>query len=201
MKNPNKVQTDRFHYSILMEAVTHEFFGVHKKPSGMAISFGSAKHVKVAYLSMVRKIENRVRNVITTDEPLQRLLLEDLEMLRTNITKISEQNNNDLEIIANLFFFISHFLGWAYIDGKFHRTPIFYQSEEEQEEALRKSPPARGLPKGLVEAYYRRRIIDQLTAKGLSHSKIALAMRLSETAIKHLAKATYIDELYEKFQS
>ena len=201
MKNPNKVQTVRFHYSILMEAVTHEFFGVHKRPSGMATSFRSAKYVKGTYLSIVRKIEKRIRNVITTDEPLLRLLLEDLEMLKTDVAKISERNNNDLEIIANLFFFIAHLLGWAYLDGNFHRTPLFYQSEEEQEEALRSSPPVRMLPKGLAEAYYRRRIIEQLIAEGLPHSKIALVMRLSETAIKHLAKATYIDEMYEKFQS
>jgi hypothetical protein len=180
-----------------MEITTHEFYGEKKRPHGMASAFGNATYVKKTYCGLLRKIEKRIRQIVTADEPLKMLLLKDLEILDREAKSISKNNNNDLEIIAGLFRVVAHILGWDHLDGNFHRTVIFYQTKEQEKESLRNVSQLNLEPAGLFEAYHKRRIITRLRSEGLSYAQVALVLDMSETSVKQLEKAGHIDQIYK----
>lgn len=195
-KNKN-IQSERFHYSPLMEITEWAFFGEGRRPSGMASAFQNYTYVKKSYRSLIKRIKKRIDEIVTNDEPLKQTLYTDLKFLDDETKKISPKINNDLEIIAHLFRLISHLLGWDYFDGKYHRMVIYHQTKDQQIESLRKFAGLR-FPEGLFEAYYKRKIIKDLYSEGLSYSKIALILGLTETNVKQLEQAEHIDEMYNK---
>jgi hypothetical protein len=191
------MRKDRFHYCLPMEVVEWEFFGVDKRPSGMASAFSNPAYFKKRCKSFLNKIRRRVNEVVTNDETLRLMLIGDIDRLNKEFGQISGKNNNDIEIIAEFFIFVAHLLGWAHIDGRFYRTPIYYQSEKQREEDLNKSAQL-NLPFGLYEAYKRRQIVKQLLSEGNSHSAVALIMGITASNVKSLENAQHIDEMYQK---
>ena len=89
----------------------------------------------------------RINDVVTNDILLNELLLGDLKVLKEKVKNISKKNFNEIDIIADLFRIIGHLLGWDCLDGKFYRTPIFYQSKEKHPKLPQQSqPPERHTP-------------------------------------------------------
>jgi hypothetical protein len=189
--------TRRFHDSFWMEATDWEFFGEQNRPKGYSIAFNNYKNFKKRCIAFIKKIRKRINDVVTNDILLNELLLGDLKVLEEKVKNISEKNFNEIDIIADLFRIIGHFLGWDCLDGKFYRTPVFYQSKE-QEINIYNNRIKNKKPVGLLEGYYRHKIIKQLLADGKSYEKIALIFNISIKSVKSYEKASYLIELYEK---
>ena len=169
------MQKDRFHYSLLMEAVQYEFFGVKNSSSGMASAFSNPPYLKKRCKAFLIKIKRRIENTVTNDETLRLLLLNDIDRLDREFGQVSPKNNNDQEIIAYFFRFVAHLLGWAHMDGKFYRTLIFHQTEEQREADLNKSDDP-NLKVGFYEVYKRRQLVKQLLDEGNSYAAVARIM-------------------------
>lgn len=133
---------------------------------------------------------------MTNDIPLNELLLGELKVLEEEVKNISEKNFNEIDIIADLFRIIAHLLGWDCLDGKFYRTPIFYQSKEQEIDLYNYRINKK--PLGLVEAYHRHTIIKQLLNSGISYEEIALIFNISIRSVKSYEKASHLEEHYEK---
>ena len=97
---------------------------------------------------------------------------------------------------SDLFRIIAHLLGWDCLDGKFYRTPIFYQSKEQEIDLYNNRMNKK--PVGLSEAYHRHTIIKQLLDKGLSYEEIALIFNITIRSVKSYKEASYLEEHYEK---
>jgi len=188
--------TKRFHDSFNMEATDWEFFGEQNRPKGYASAFNNCKNFKKRCMAFIKKIRRRVNNIVTNDVPLNELLLEDLKGIEEEVKNISNKNFNEIDIIAKLFRIIAHLLGWDCLDGKFYRTPIFYQSKEQEIDLYNSRMNKK--PVGLVEAYHRHTIIKQLLNSGISHEEIALIFNISIRSVKSYEKASYLEEHYEK---
>lgn len=191
------MEKERFHYCLPMEVIEWEFFGQKKCSSGMASAFSNPAYLKKRCKAFLKKIRKRVDDIVTNDETLRLLLINDINRLDKEFGRISSKNNNDIEIFADFFKFIAHLLGWAHADGNFYRTPIYYQTEKQREEDLNKSAQL-NLPYGLYEAYKRRQIIKQLRSEDNSYSAIALIMNLTVSNVKSLENAQHLDEMYQE---
>ena len=188
--------TKRFHDSFAMEATDWEFFGIQNRPSGSSSGFNNYKYFKQRCRAFIAKIRKRINDVMTNDIPLIELLLGDLKVLEDKVKNISEKNFNEIDIIADLFRIIAHLLGWDCLDGKFYRTPIFYQSKEQEIDLYNYRINKK--PLGLVEAYYRHTFIKQLLNSGISYEEIALIFNISIRSVKSYEKASHLVEHYEK---
>lgn len=179
-----------------MEATDWEFFGEQNRPKGYSIAFNDYKNFKKRCRAFIKKIKMRINDVVTNDILLNELLLGDLKVLEEKVKNISKKNFNEIDIIADLFRIIGHLLGWDCLDGKFYRTPIFYQSKEQEINLYNNRINKK--PVGLLEAYYRHKIIKQLFADGKSYEGIALIFNISIKSVKSYEKASYLIESYEK---
>ena len=154
MKNVIK---KRFHDSFAMEVTDWEFSGEQNRPKGYASAFNNCNNFKKRCLAFIKTIRRRINNIVTNDIPLNELLLGDLKVLEEEVKSTSDKNFNEIDIIADLFKIIAHLLGWDCLDGKFYRTPIFYQTKEQEIDLYNHRINKK--PIGLVEAYHRHTII------------------------------------------
>ena len=188
--------TKRFHDSFDMEATDWEFFGERNRPKGYASAFNNCNNFKKRCIAFIKKIRRRISNIVTNDVPLNELLLEDLKGIEEEVKNISNKNFNEIDIIAKLFRIIAHLLGWDCLDGKFYRTPIFYQSKEQEIDLYNSRMNKK--PVGLSEAYHRHIIIKQLLDNGISYEEIALTLNITVRSVKSYEKATYLVKSYQK---
>lgn len=189
-------ESERFHYSTCMEMTDWEYFGFQRTPSGIAGAFAKPSYLKKRCLAFVKKIKKRINEVITGDEVFKEKLLDDIDSLEAKIKAISPKNNNDIDIIADLFRIIAYLLGWDNGEGTFFRTPIYYQTPEQQYESLKKR--AR-LKQGFELSYKKREIIHRLLSEDIPYAQIALILNISESSVKRLKKANHVDEMYHKY--
>ena len=188
--------TKRFHDSFAMEATDWEFFGEQNRPKGYASAFNNCSNFKKRCMAFIKKIRKRINDIVTNDFPLNELLLGDLKVLEEEVKSISNKNFNEIDIIADLFRIIAHLLGWDCLDGKFYRTPIFYQSKEQEINLY--NHRINNKPEGLAEAYHRHTLIKQLLNIGIPYEEIALTFNISIRSVKSYEKAFYLVEFYEK---
>ena len=192
-----KIQEERFHYCLPMEETEWEYYGIQNRHSGMASAFCNYKYFKKSCRALIKKIKRRINNTITNDEPLRGLLLNDLAFLDNEVKNVSLKSHTEIEIIAYMFKIIAHLLGWDNLEGKFYRTPLYYQTKEQQIETYRKEIASK-LPNGLLEGYYRHIIIKQLLSEGRSYQEIALILNLSITNVLFLEKANHFEKFYNE---
>lgn len=188
-------QAERFHYSLWLET-TDWFFSGKKKSHGMASAFSSYRYTKERLRSISRKLRRRISDVVTSDEDLKGCLICDLNSLDAMITEMHPKNHNDQDIIGKLFEIIGTLLGWGWdIEGKFVRTPIYFQTAQERELVLRRRAKIR-MPEGLWECYHRRQLVLQMRAEEKSYAQIALLLNATETSIKQIESAQHIVGFY-----
>jgi|GEM_PF-2757203 len=188
---------ERFHYCMPMEVAEWEFYALEKRPSAMAGAFSNYSYFKKRSKSLIKKIKRRINNIVTNDETLRLLLINDLERLDRKFKEITPSNYSEIDIIGYFFQFIAHLLGWAHLEGKFFRTPIYYQTSEQQEKDLRKSSKLR-IQNGVYEVYKKRQLIMKLLSEGESYPIVASIMGISAANVKALEKNEHIDYLYQR---
>lgn len=184
----------QYHYSMLMEMVAWQFFGHDSSSHGMASAYSNPVYFKNQCLKFVKKIRKRVHEVITNDEFLKDYLLSYLDALEKSLKRVTKENS-EIDIIASLFQIIALLLGWGHFEGKFFRTPIYYQTEEQKERTLR-FLSRQGVPSEI--SFRRRNIILQLRKKGLSYQQIGLILGISDSCAKQLEKANHLDKWHDE---
>jgi hypothetical protein len=187
----------RFHYSMDMELADWEFSEIRRRPSGMAGAFTDPKYFRKRVRAIINKIRKRVQEIAGDDEMLRDLLKVDLDLLEGEVKKATESNNNDLELVAKLLRIIAHLLGWAYGDGEFHRTPIYWQTLEQRQFDLQRLAGLKNLS-GLAEAYVRRQTVKRLLDEGHCEAMVALVLNTSIRSVRALKAADHIDDFYRR---
>ena len=125
----------QYHYSMAMEMTGWEFCGINSSSHGMASAYANPSFFKKECLRFLKKIRKRINEIVTNDEILRDILLMDVDHLESEIKKVIKENN-EIDIIGELFRMIAHLLGWAHFEGEFFRTPIFHQTEEQKTKSL-----------------------------------------------------------------
>ena len=189
-----KKSKKQYHYSMPMEMTAWEFFGCDSSAHGMASAYSNPIYFKNQCLKFVTKIKKRINEVITNDEFLRDYLLKVIEILEERLKKVSKENN-EIDIIASLFQIIALLLGWGHFEGKFFRTPIYYQTEEQIERTLR-FIAKQGVPSEIP--FRRRSIILQLRKEGLSYQQIGLILGISDSCAKQLEKANHLENWHNE---
>jgi len=193
----SEMNNRRFHYSQIMEFADWEFFGIQRRPHGFASAYGNYKVFKKRCREFINKIRKRVNEIVTNDIYLKETLIKDLNTIDDEIKMISSSSYSEIDIIGGLFALVAHLLGWDCINGKYYRTPIFYQSKE-QETELYKNINTEKLLEGSPEAYYRHKLIKKLKEEGQPYSQIALIFNITAKSVKNYEKADYLSEMYQK---
>ncbi len=177
-----------------MEYTFYEYNGKNESSQGVASEYQDPRYFKNECLKIIGKIKKRIIQVVTNDEILKATLLDDLDSIKHYMKKIVKEDSEP-HVIAALFELIAHLLGWDYSEGKFYRTPIFHQTEEQRHKSLEKSASL-DVP---AEVPYRRRcLILKLRKEGLNYQKIALILGMTDSSVKSLEGAKHIDKWYKK---
>jgi len=166
-----------------------------KKSHGMTSAFSNYKYMKQRLLNATQKIHKRILNVITADEDLKERLCSATDALMQKIKRIHPQNNNDQEIIANLFEIVGLLLGWDW--GEVVRIPIYHQIEEDRRKILQRRANTK-MVSGLWEFYHRRQLVLQMLREEKTYAQIALIFNLSESSVKQIEEARHIDQSFQE---
>jgi hypothetical protein len=185
-----------FHYSLPMEITEWEFYGMKKGSYGMASAFSDHRYFKKRSRLLLKKLQLRINEIVTNDEIFKLMLLNDLEALDKEFKYISPSRHNEIDIMGYFFRLLAHLLGWAHLDGNFYRTPIYFQTKQQQDTDLRKSSKLK-IQTGLYECYKKRKLIMKLLAEGDSYATIASIMGMSAANVKGLEKNEHIDNWYK----
>ena len=196
MENALKRKKERFHYCMPMEMSEWEFYGLKRSYSSMAGAFSDYKYFKKRSRALLKKIDKRINDVVIHDETLKLILINDLKYLDREFKEVSLKNDNGIDIIGYFFRLVAHLLGWAHIEGKFYRTPIYYQTKEQQDGDLRKSSKLK-VQTGIYECYKKRHIIKNLLSEGNSYPVVASIMGMTVANVKSLEINEFIDDLYK----
>lgn len=190
-KNKEKKQ---YHYSMSMEMAAWEFFGINSSAHGMASAYSNPVYFKNQCLKFTKNIEKRINEIITNDELFREYLLSKIDALEGKLKKVTKLNN-EIDVIADLFQIIALLLGWGHSGGKFFRTPIYYQTENQKENFL-KFVAKQGVPSEVV--FWRRNIILQLRKENLTYQQIGLILSISDSCAKQLENAKHFDSWHEE---
>jgi len=194
----NEINKKRFHYSQSMESADWEYFGIQNRPSGYASAYNNYKNFKSGCRKYIKRIKNRINKTVTSDICLKETLLSDLKFIDDQVKIISEDRYSEIDIIGDLFKLIAHLLGWDLKDGKFYRTPVFYQTKK-QEEELYKNISRAPMPQGLFEDFHKHKLIKELRKEGKSYTQIALIFNISAKRVEFYERAAHLSEMYQSF--
>jgi hypothetical protein len=186
-KNKKRKQ---YHYSMPMEITAWEFLGYNSSAHGMAAAYSDPIYFKNQCLKFTKKIKKRINEIVTNDEFFKDSLLTKFKTLEERLKEIPKKDN-EIDIIASLFQTIALLLGWGHFEGKFFRTPIYYQTDDQKERFLRLIAK-QGVPSEIV--FRRRNIILQLRKENLSYQQIGLILGISDSCVKQLEKADHLDD-------
>lgn len=125
-------KADRFKYNLELEYAMWDLFG-RKHYQGIAGCFTSASFSRKCLLRAVKRIRNRI-NEIPMDERLIQNTGTILDRLEAHIKEISENVNTDWSIITDFLHLVIHLIGYDRLDGKAHRSVIFFQNRGQEQE-------------------------------------------------------------------
>ena len=194
MARSQQVQQDRFHYCPDMEITDWEFFGKQKRSSGMASAYAKCSYFKGRAKAVLQKTRRRIQDVVTTDETLRMMLERDLDGLEATLKPMNAKHVCEIDMIAQLLRLVAHLLGWAHLDGEHYRTPVYFQTKQQQEDDLKALREDRSYAPGLAEDRKRRELIRKMLASGDSPSFVASVMRMTVRAVRQLERAEHLEE-------
>jgi len=166
----------------------YDLFGP-KHYSGMAGGFREASYCRDVLLKAIRRIRNRFGE-IPMDERLTQNLGNILDSLEANAKKISEDQNTDWDIITNLLHLIIHLIGYDLLDGKVHRSVIFFQNlGQEQEDWKFQVGPREFYDNYRLEEKRRYMLVNQLKNNKVPKYQIAQLLGLSIKRVNQILSA------------
>lgn len=184
----------RFKYNLSLEYVMQDFFGP-KHYSGMAGAFRDPTFSKKAMLSAVKRIRRRLDNILTVDDRLRQTTGWTLDHLESNIKTMSEEVNNDWNIITNLLHLIVHLLGYDWLDGQVHRHIVFYQDKAQEQLDWRMKDTREYIDEWRIEKKRRYILVNFLQKNEIPKYQIA---KLLGITVRRVNRILLEIEKYEK---
>jgi len=179
---------NRFKHNLSLEYAMYDLFGP-KHYSGMAGGFRDASYCRDVLLKAVRRIRNRFSE-IPMDERLTQNVGNILDSLEANAKKISEDKNTDWDIITNLLHLVIHLIGYDLLDGKVHRSVIFFQNlGQEQEDWKFQVGPREYYDNYRLEEKRRYMLVNQLSNNKVPKYQIARLLGLSIKRVNQILSA------------
>lgn len=174
---------NRYHYSAKLEWALLELLGEKSKWSDMAATFKDVSKVREALLQATKKIRSHLEQIITADDRLLLTTSITLNSIEEEIRNLTEESNNELEIIADLLHLIAHLLGYDWNMGETNRQVVYFQTaEQERIDDMKRHPnQIQGL-----EHEKRLEIAMNLYDQKLRVAQIARIMKLSEHVVKDM---------------
>lgn len=185
----------RFKYNLSLLLAMQNLYG-RKHYDGMAGAFMDPNFCKECMLRAVKRIRNRLDDILTMDERLRQTTGLILDNLKSNVKEMSEDVNNDWNIIANLLDLIAHLLGYDWLDERIHRHIIFYQDKaQEQLDWKMRKGTREYFDEWLQDKKYRYMLVNLLKNNQLSNYQIA---RLLGISVRGVHRILLEIEEYEK---
>ena len=149
----------------------------------MAATFKDVSKVREALLQATKKIRSHLEQIITADDRLLLTTSITLNSIEEEIRNLTEESNNELEIIADLLHLIAHLLGYDWNMGETNRQVVHFQTaEQERIDDMKRHPnQIQGL-----EHEKRLEIAMNLYDQKLRVAQIARIMKLSEHVVKDM---------------
>ena len=175
---------NRYHYSAKLEWALLELLGEKSKWSGMAVTFQDVSKVREALLQATKKIRSHLEQIITADDRLLLTTAITLNSIEEEVGNLTEESNNELEIIADLLHLIAHLLGYDWLTGETNRQVVYFQTaEQECIDDMKRHP---NQIHGKLEYEKRLEIAMNLYDQKLRVAQIARIMKLSEHVVKDM---------------
>ena len=175
---------NRYHYSAKLEWALLELLGEKSKWSGMAAMFQDVSKVRGAFLQATKKIRSHLEQIITADDRLLLTTSITLNSIEEEVGNLTEESNNELEIIADLLHLIAHLLGYDWLMGETNRQVVYFQTaEQECIDDMKRHP---NQIQGKLEYEKRLEIAMNLYDQKLRVAQIARIMKLSEHLVKDM---------------
>ena len=187
-------RSTRFKYGSLLFAMQNLFGRKHYE--GMAAAFSDPTFCKECMLKAIKRIRNRLDDILTMDERLRQTTGMILDSWESNVKEMSEEVNNDWGIIANLLDLIVHLLGYDWLDGRVHRHIVFYQDKAQEQLDWKIRKGKREYYDGLRLEKKRRYILVNLLKKN-QIPKYQIA-RLLGISVRRVSRILLEIEEYEK---
>lgn len=175
--------TNKPNYCQSLQFAMMELYG--KNWDGTAGLFTTNRFTANALKKAVRKIRNRLEQIITTDDRLRMRVADQIAALEANLKTFSNGHSNLLEITAELLTLIALLIGFDYYKGIPNRYLIYYQTKEQQEtdnRFLEKNSPALDENSEYGE---RVKIASMLQRKGYAIIHIAKIMNRPKEHVRH----------------
>jgi hypothetical protein len=181
------MQNTRFRYNLDMEITMWNLFG-RKGNEGIAGCFEDAIFSQKCFLRSVKKIRNRLSE-IPMDERLIQTTGIVLDRLERHAKEISEDANNDWEIITDLLNLLVRLLGYDRSDGKVHREVFFLQKLGEELEDYRYMVGDKEYYDNYrLDEKRRYMLVNQLNKNKLPKYQIARLLGLSIKRVNQILK-------------
>jgi hypothetical protein len=169
---------NRFKHNLSLEYAMYDLFGP-KHYSGMAGGFRDASYCRDVLLKAIKRIRNRFSE-IPMDERLTQNVGRILDNLEADAKEISEEKNTDWDIITDLLHLLIHLIGYDLLDGKVHRSVIFFQNlGQEQEDWKFQVGPPEYYDTYRLEEKRRYMLVNQLMKNKVPKYQIARLLGLS----------------------
>jgi len=187
-------RSTRFKYGSLLFAMQNLFGRKHYE--GMAAAFSDSTFCKECMLKAVKRIRNRLDDILTMDERLRETTGLTLDSLERNVKEMSEEVNNDWNIIADLLELLVYLLGYDWLDGQVRRHIVFYQDKTQEQLDWRKRKGKREyFDEWLLDKKFRYMLVNILKNNQLPKYQIA---RLLGISMRRVSKILLEIEEYEK---
>lgn len=185
----------RFKHNLSLEYVMQDLFG-QKHYAGMARAFNEPTFCKECMLRAIKRIRNRLDDILTLDERLRQTSGTILDKLENDVKEMSEKVNNDWVIITSLLHLIVHLLGYDWLDGRIHRHIIFYQNKAQEQLDVIKTKGKREYYDNLrLEEKRRYMLVNFLKKNKIPKYQIANLLGIS---VRRVRKILLEIEEYEK---
>jgi len=187
------METDsRFKDNWKLEMVMRNLFG-SKHYYGTAGAFSDVEFTKKCLLRAVKRIRDRL-DEIPMDEFLIQNVGRILDGLEGDVKQISESENGDWVIIADLFDLIVHLVGYDWYDGKVHRSIIYFQDRAQEQEDWKMQAGREPSDMMRLEDKHRMMLVNQLMKSKLPKYHIAWLLGLSTERVNKILRAIAVIE-------
>jgi hypothetical protein len=185
-KLQNRQQTGAFHDSMALETALCELYGIRSAWYHSAGTFKDYRKVRSALRAAVRRLRQRICEIVTADDRLLLTAELELDALDRSLRALKSDGAALLDITAHLLHLTAGLLGYDWLAGKPNRHIVFYQTRDQvwiDDKNQGKQHPVDALRE---EQTKRAEIICKLFKEGIRVPQIAAIMSIPETRVKDI---------------
>ncbi len=158
----------------------------NKAPKHLRYQSNNPKKVARQFHLITKQLAERVNQIITMDEVLRKSILFDFRTLSEDLNKFTDFEDYR-NVMVRLYKVIAKLLGFFHSDGMIYRTPIYFQTRDQEIIDLIKSHGYKEYDQTKMKSAFERCLIVQnLREEGFKIPEIASIMRLSDYEVRKI---------------